>query len=102
MTIENINTIEYNRHMSGKIQSLRQSSNELGDLPEGYLANLCKEIRSEEAPCSQREMAFRLGVAKSTYESWEASKAKPNAEALIKLLQIRAERRSINLKALLG
>lgn len=94
--------INYNADMSAtSIETLPPLPSMTPELPENYLANLCKEIRAEEAPCSQREMAERLGVAKSTYESWEAGKAKPNAEALIKLLQIRAERRSINLKALL-
>lgn len=87
--------VEYNEAMSKPVRIT------LEKLPDDYFSQLCKEIRAEEAPCSQREMAEWLDVAKSTYESWEAGKAKPHSEALVNLLKIRANRRRMNLKAIL-
>jgi DNA-binding XRE family transcriptional regulator len=69
--------------------------------PEFDLAAFCRDVRAEE-DCSQREMAEKLGVAKSTYESWEAGNFEPNGQAVIKLLKIRAARRGININAFLS
>lgn len=61
---------------------------------------LCKKIREEEGNKTQSQMADLIGVSEDTWANWENGRTIPSADALMELIQIRANRRLINLKGL--
>jgi DNA-binding transcriptional regulator YiaG len=54
------------------------------DLPNGYLADLCRRVR-EEAGLTQEEMARVLGTTQRSYQRWESGHREPNGEFTAKL-----------------
>lgn len=65
------------------------------------IAELCKSIR-QEIGYTQRELALELGAGESSIRAWESGLRLPSGDHFLQLLEIRAEKRGINLNGLLN